>query len=316
MAINVIGLTPISTIHAAPQELFWYWIAERHAIHLRRESGQPKPWSNDPIFQQYRFTNPFRENDKGTVWLREHFLVPHEGVIHSKDCSWFTCDPEDEQCDCNAGINDNLELLAFNICWYRAFNWIGTGEALGWQTDWNPVAVKELLWQRLRTGIQVFTGAHMVRSKHGHPKIDCIVDVCSEMWSKRHEMVKVARQYRSLQAMCDYLDGISYIGPFQAFEMTTDMRHTRLLNDAKDIRTWASAGPGGRRGLFRLGLSWETPAKSVLAMQLLLSVAPLNLPEGFPEMEMRDIEHSLCEFDKYCRVKFGEGRPRSSFPGV
>jgi hypothetical protein len=28
---------------------------------------------------------------------------------------------------------------------------------------------------------------------------------------------------------------------------------------------------------------------------------------------MREIEHSLCEFDKYMRVKRGEGRPRSKY---
>jgi hypothetical protein len=28
---------------------------------------------------------------------------------------------------------------------------------------------------------------------------------------------------------------------------------------------------------------------------------------------MRDIEHSLCETDKYLRVKNGEGRPRAKY---
>jgi len=29
---------------------------------------------------------------------------------------------------------------------------------------------------------------------------------------------------------------------------------------------------------------------------------------------MRDIEHSLCEFDKYERVRNGEGVPRGKYP--
>jgi hypothetical protein len=28
---------------------------------------------------------------------------------------------------------------------------------------------------------------------------------------------------------------------------------------------------------------------------------------------MRDIEHSLCEFDKYERVRLGQGKPRSLY---
>jgi len=34
---------------------------------------------------------------------------------------------------------------------------------------------------------------------------------------------------------------------------------------------------------------------------------------GWPEWEMRDVEHTLCEFDKYERVRLGEGRPRGVF---
>ena len=30
-------------------------------------------------------------------------------------------------------------------------------------------------------------------------------------------------------------------------------------------------------------------------------------------LEMRDIEHCLCEYDKYERVRLGEGRPRAKY---
>ena len=40
------------------------------------------------------------------------------------------------------------------------------------------------------------------------------------------------------------------------------------------------------------------------------------LKSHMPKLELRDVEHSLCEFDKYCRVKFGEGEPRSHYPGA
>ena len=32
-----------------------------------------------------------------------------------------------------------------------------------------------------------------------------------------------------------------------------------------------------------------------------------------PVLELRDIEHSLCEFDKYERVRLGQGQPRSKY---
>lgn len=113
-----------------------------------------------------------------------------------------------------------------------------------------------------------------------------------------------------------------------AYEIVTDMRHTRLLEDATDIYTWANPGPGAKRGLRRLGLPSTPDAKAITSMRGLLE-RHVYIAEQFddkdadgaelsnlPMVEMRDIEHSLCEFDKYCRVKFGEGEPRSKFAGA
>jgi 5-hmdU DNA kinase-like protein len=49
-----------------PVKAFFDWCKEREAIRIRREAGQPAPWSLDPIFQQGRFLNVFREDDRGT----------------------------------------------------------------------------------------------------------------------------------------------------------------------------------------------------------------------------------------------------------
>lgn len=49
---------------------------ERHAIYLRRRAGMPRPWTDDPVMQNYRITNLFRELDKTTTWLRENVRDP------------------------------------------------------------------------------------------------------------------------------------------------------------------------------------------------------------------------------------------------
>jgi hypothetical protein len=48
-------------------------------------------------------------------------------------------------------------------------------------------------------------------------------------------------------------------------------------------------------------------------MQELWAISKDYLPEWFPKLEMRDIEHSLCEFDKYERARLGHGKPRSRY---
>lgn len=278
----------------APVDLFWYWINERHRIYLKKTAGEPKPWTSDPILQKFKFTNVFRQLDTGTVWLTENFIKPH----------W----------------DDRLDLIAFNICWYRMFNWKGTGELLGWQTDWEPLKVRLKLHAALRHGKQVFTGAHIVRSAFGEPKIDSIVDVCSDLFHMcvaGGALVTCCEEEKSLQTVYNGLLQVDYVGPFMAYEMVTDMRHTRLLNDAHDIMTWANAGPGALRGLERLGFGARlTPKQATSAMQELLRESRHSLEPHVPPLEMRDIEHSLCETDKYARVKFGEGKPRGRYNGL
>ena len=49
-----------------PVGAFFDWCRERERIRKKRERGLPPPWSADPIFQQGRFLNVFREDDKGS----------------------------------------------------------------------------------------------------------------------------------------------------------------------------------------------------------------------------------------------------------
>jgi alpha-glutamyl/putrescinyl thymine pyrophosphorylase clade 1 len=125
-------------------------------------------------------------------------------------------------------------------------------------------------------------------------------------------------------------------GPFTSYEIVCDLRHTRLLQHAKDVNSWANAGPGAKRGIHRLltaDKDWDKNYKWPKAFELKKGAKPnynsvmRDLLVRFKEdgmedhirecewpFEMREIEHSLCEFDKYSRVKNNEGRrPRSLF---
>ena len=108
------------------------------------------------------------------------------------------------------------------------------------------------------------------------------------------------------------------IGDFLAYEIVSDLRHTKYLRDAPDIMTWANAGPGALRGLTRLwGYQPKTrqisgysfPKKNALeAMQTLLEKSQEARWElHTPPWEMREVEHWLCEFDKYERIRLGQG---------
>lgn len=49
-----------------PVASFFDFCKEREKIRIARESNKTPPWSGDPIFQQGRFLNVFREDDRGS----------------------------------------------------------------------------------------------------------------------------------------------------------------------------------------------------------------------------------------------------------
>lgn len=58
----------------------WYWIKEREAIRIRKEVDKaPPPWSDDSILATYRFCCVCREDDRGTIWIRDHIREPFAG---------------------------------------------------------------------------------------------------------------------------------------------------------------------------------------------------------------------------------------------
>jgi hypothetical protein len=81
--------------------------------------------------------------------------------------------------------------------------------------------------------------------------------------------------------------------------------------------TWANPGPGAKRGLNRIsGKELNEPMhikRAIEEMRELLQYSLKELEPFVPALEMRDIEHSLCEFDKYERTRLNQGRPRAKY---
>src|SRR3990167_10581292 len=54
---------------------FWDFVLEREQIRLRKLSGQPRPWTQNIILQNFVFCNIRRHDDYGTMWYMFH-VVP------------------------------------------------------------------------------------------------------------------------------------------------------------------------------------------------------------------------------------------------
>jgi hypothetical protein len=301
-------------------EAFFAYARERHSIYLKRLAGDPWPWTSDPILQQYRFTNVFRELDKTTQWFKKNVREPLR--------------------------NDPSVFLATVI--FRWFNTIRTGETIFCQPDVltgrtpfeDYVVIEDLRalrpWLR-QQGPPWVTGSYMIKSKDGMDKLDGVLYYVQQFvksdWKTRAEEIIDDPGGYTLEGMWEGLCCQEGLGPFLAYEIVTDLRHTAMLDNAPDIMTWANPGPGAKRGITRL-LDEHTERRvtptgklrvikadtetCMRGMRFLLKASSNHAywPVEYPKWEMRDVEHTLCEFDKYSRVQKGHGRPRQVFRGA
>jgi len=283
---------------------FWYWIRERHSIYLKRKSGAEWPWTKDKILRNYKFTNVFRQLDRVTQeWLNRFCNLLGKGK----------------------GMKDG-DIL-FHCCMFRLFNWPETYDALyygGMNKNWNLNAALEILRIRKEEDHeQIFTGAYIIPSGgRSDPKFQVIAEALDYVHRKRHEFAKSIRKHRTMEHCVELLQEVPTIGGFIAYEIACDLRHTRILSDALDINSWANPGPGAKRGIHRLlngSADWDGKRPDyIAAMRELLKLgihgdAPPEVLKAEWPFEMREIEHSLCEFDKMRRVQRGEGKPRSIY---
>lgn len=269
---------------------FFDFMNERHRIYLRREKGESFPWTKDPILLKWKFTNVFRQLDRVTVELGKRL----EGVKSS-------------------------ELILFKIAAFRIFNWPTTFDLIEDLTngEWNLRRATTILDNRKRAGGKLFTGAYIITSAGAPSKHRQALKTIGEIWKDRASLLRFIKRRNSMLETTLLFTQYPMIGNFIGYEYACDLRHTKILRDADDILYWANTGPGAKRGVNRvLGLDFKSPLKPAEAnsyMHELLMLSPDYLADWMPALEMRDVEHTLCEFDKYERTRLDEGRPRSRF---
>jgi len=257
------------------------FMVERHNIFIRKEiNNDPYPWSNDAILTDYSFCNVYRELDRVTIWIRENWREPY--ADHPN--------------------------LPFAMAVARQINWPDTLEEIGFPTEWRPQHVKNIMQDRMANKQKVYTGAYMLTGTLGGTKVEQTVDkILTPLYANFPcDFSSIENSWKSFLPYAGFSD-------FMSYEVVTDLRHTKWLKNAPDIMTWANPGPGAMRGLNRIfGRPLDSKQKKPLFIQEMRDLLALLNNEPLP-LEMRDIEHCLCEFDKYERARLGQGRPRAKY---
>lgn len=268
---------------------FFIWLNERHAIWKRRKAGMPKPWTSDVIMQQYKFNNVYRQLDKTTVAFRERIL-DHQNGDHS--------------------------LILFNVIWFRLF---GRLEHTNLGFVHSFAEVKKYFDVLHKNARRIFVGAFMPPgSLPGFvDKYLSCMSAIHGVWECRQALVDSVERDNTLQSAWNVIRKIACIGPFYAYEMVCDLRFTPVLNHTTDKCKWANFGPGSSRGLLRLGMPFnQTSYITLLHLAKRGAFTHIKNPGHKWPFELREIEHSLCEFDKYERKRRGETKVLKRYRGL
>ncbi len=140
----------------------------------------------------------------------------------------------------------------------------------------------------------------------------------SSLWERRETLRP--RPGDTLNSSHMTLGQLFGLGSFMAGQVVADLRYVEPLRSASDWETFACSGPGSRRGLNRaLGRlvqsPWTEEEWRLEAERLRVWFNGEWIDRfGLERLHGQDLQNALCEWDKYERVRLGEGRPRARFP--
>lgn len=258
---------------------------ERHRV--GRETGKPvkRP---DPIISEFRFCNVRRNDDRVTKWVLGNIVEP------------FKDDPH----------------LWFYLVIARLFNKPSTLAAFTYKEyeKWKPDTWRKKL-KALREDGPIFNGAYIVSTNGiASDKVDYLIDlVLSPLWMNRKWLTAQMSVGQLANVHMTLMDQQG-LGSFMAAQVIADWKYANP-NKWEDFHTFAASGPGSRRGLNRVcGFSVNDRWKEHQFRATLGALRDgTNRRLKMEPLTAQDVQNCLCEFDKYERVRLGEGRPKQLY---
>lgn len=253
---------------------FLWFVNERELVRLKKESGQPKPWTDDKVLQTYRFCNINRNDDTVSLWIYERWIRPHER-------------------------HPNLPRA---ILLSRMINWPATLAEIGFPMEWDQEKYAKAIGERIKRGDKTWTGAYMITAEmDGSPKHE---SVCRTVDALDFPLEKTCL------GVWKQLQTLPRIGTFMAAQVVADLKRTKYLGPSIDYWYFCAPGPGSMEGLNKLlgkcaGTYWNQQdfQREVNRLQDEL-LASLGL-------DAQNVQNCLCEFHKwtrgYSRTKYNGG---------
>ena len=300
-------------------ESFYRFVYERQRVwHNRFMLELPREeWTEDQYLKTSKYTNVYRELDRGTVWWFDNIAL-------------FAPNKKQLKKEMGANVIRRMKKeIIWKTCLYRLLDRVETFDKIG---------VPELeLFQREKYQEKWFG------------KIEKMIDDGEKVWTTAHITLQSNLQQSRLQNYKDYLNklldnfdklsgnmiatnsieqafklmmGQHGFGPFTSYEVVTDLAYLPHIY-GYDIEEWANAGPGcwpGIRLIFPQAKNtsdYNDMMKMIRDMQK-PAFKKFDIPfwdvawKGRP-LSLRNIEHSICEWRKYYAQSRKKGRARMKF---
>ncbi|KAF9529075.1 hypothetical protein CPB83DRAFT_765558 [Crepidotus variabilis] len=286
----------VSGVKLRPTEVFdafWEFAAERKAIDDRRRAGKPAPWTNNPILRDYFFCNTFRVLDKGCQYLIKEVI--------------------------EKGSQDPEEIV-FRVILFNLFTKIETWELLN--RELGPLRYKTYDHEKYAAVLAeaegtIYTHAFIKPApKFGHARNYenhlCFLEVLMD-----NQLFARLLGAKYMADVFEYLVSFPSLGHFSSYQLMLNLSYSKVLNFHRD--DFVVSGPGSISGMKKIfGASWKVSDRDtgfhqdvmryfVDTQEYHFQRLGLDFSGLGPKklrMDIADVEHTLCEVDKYCRVAF------------
>lgn len=281
-----------------------HYIKERYKIKLKKEGGEPKPWTEDKILQSWRFTNVRREHDTVTKWIIENVCL--------KDI--------------------DLKTKIYNLILCRMYNWVPTFKKIGlpildFEDTRSIEKAEKILLKMVERKEPVFTRAYMVSGTlklltkevgEMGPKLRPLKAI--ELWASQNRLNKSALS--PPDNFYNELCKLTGINSFLAYQVFVDCTYIPEFPYSENC--FVVAGPGCVNGLNLLfkDLDGLTPEEALYWLTDLLNKKVgwkevfVDLPEEEQKMNIMSTENCLCELSKYMNINLMQGRTTRRYKGV
>lgn len=305
---------------------YWHFIAERMNIyHKRVVLGEPEPWTEDKVLKTYRFTNVVRDMDKLTIYERNHILSKIDEPVED--------------------LEIRKKSILLNIMIFRVWVKADTYEVHGfidladknWRKKWEKAKLE--LLDRRENYITNFTASYFVngfssanpdKKTWGNKTWNAILMI--EEWMKNIDEIyrKAIIEPKNMKEQLEYFKSLTCVGHFTAYEYSCSIaimsrycknhlvpwgqdNATNVGHGAKKGINWIFENKGGMseyQCILYLRSIWRHELQKRGTYERFVSQLPKEL-NG--DIDLRVIEHCLCESHKYNNAATEQGRPRELF---